>query len=121
MAIQSPITDQYFTGEDKSLVFTIYQSDGTTPQNITGWALSWMVKSVASDPDVDALITKTTAAGGIVLTTPVSGVCTVTVTDADIAALIAGQGYAHELKRTDSSAETVLSYGLFLLQQAVHE
>ncbi len=120
MAIESPITDSYFTGEDKSLVFTIYQANGTTAQNITGWALSWMVKRNATDADGAALVTKTTAGGGVVLTTPASGICTVTVEDSDIATIVGGNAYAHELKRTDAGAETVLSYGSFVLTQAVH-
>jgi hypothetical protein len=120
VAIESPITDSYFTGEDKSLVFTIYQADGTTAQNITGWALSWMVKRNATDADGSALVTKTTAGGGVVLTTPASGVCTVTVEDTDIANIVGGNSYVHELKRTDAGAETVLSYGSLVLGQAVH-
>lgn len=122
MAIEQnigPAVD-YFTGEDKSLPFTIYQADEATLQDISGWSLSWMVKRRKSDADADALVTKTTAAGGIALTTPGSGVCTVTVTDTDIAAVLGGVLHYHELKRTDAGFETVLSYGSLVLSQAVH-
>lgn len=119
MAVKSPILDQYFTGEDKSIVFTITQANGTA-QNITGWSLSWLVKRYATDPDVSAFITKTTAGGGIVLTTPLSGICTITVTDDDVANISGGRSYVHELKRIDAGAETVLSYGPFKLQQSAH-
>lgn len=121
MAIEAPISQSadFFTGEDKSLIFTVYQADGTTVQNITGWALSWMVKKRRTDADADALITKTTSSG-IALTTPLSGICTVTVTDADVANIRGGELYYHELKRTTDGAETVLSYGKFGLRQAVH-
>lgn len=121
MAIEANINadSDYFTGEDKSLQFTIYQSDGSTAQDITGWSLSWMVKKRKTDADNAALVTKTTA-DGIALTTPASGICTVTVEDTDITALVGGTLYYHELKRTDAGYETVLSYGTFTLRQAVH-
>lgn len=123
MAIQQHITGaaSYFTGEDKSLPCTIYQRDDATLQDITGWALSWMVKARRTDDDADALVTKTTSNGGIVLTTPASGVCTVTVSDTDIASLAGEVQYFHELKRTDAGNETVLIYGKFILSQAIHE
>lgn len=111
---------QYFTGEDKALAFTIYQGRSSTVQDITGWALSWMVKARKTDADSAALVTKTTA-DDIALTTPASGLCTVTVTDSDIANLTGDVTYWHELKRTDAGNETVLAQGTFTLSQAVHE
>lgn len=120
MATESNITaaSHFFTGEDKSLVVTVLDAAGAA-QDITGWALSWMVKRRKTDADADALVTKATGAG-IALTTPASGICTVTVEDVDIAELLGGQLYYHELKRTDAGLETVLSYGTFVLSQAVH-
>jgi hypothetical protein len=120
MAIRDDITadDDLYTGEDKSLVFTLYQSDGTTPQNITGWALAYAWKKALSDPDSAAVLTKTTGSG-ITLTTPVAGICTITIADTDTDAL-AARTYVHELKRTDAGSETVLTTGTVVLQQAVH-
>ncbi len=120
MSITRHITrdDDWWTGEDKSLVYTIYQSDETTPQDITGWTLSYTWKKHLSDPDASAVLTKTTSAG-IVLTTPLSGICTVTIADTDTDALTA-RTYVHELKRTDAGSETVLTTGTVVLQQAVH-
>lgn len=120
MAVERNITadDEWFTGEDKSLVFTIYQSDGTTPQDITSWSLSWMLKRRKSDLDAAALLTKTTASG-IALTTPADGIATVSIADTDTDAVSPGTGY-HELKRTDSGVETVLTYGSAYLRQGVH-
>lgn len=126
MAIKQDINQSpdYFTGEDKDLVFTIYTSDArtarTAAQDITGWTLSWMVKANRFDPDSAALIEKTTS-DDIALTTPASGVCTVTVRDTDVNTLTGEVRYYHELKRTTSGAETVLAYGKFTLSQAVHE
>lgn len=121
MAIESHVTaaSHFFTGEDKSLTFTIVDAAGVA-QNISGWALSWMVKRRKTDADAAALLTKTTAAAGIALTTPASGICTVTVEDSDLVTLAGGQLYYHELKRTDPGFETVLSFGQFVLNQAVH-
>lgn len=120
MALRDDITadDDFYTGEDKSLVFTVYQSDGTTAQNITGWTLSYMWKLRPTDADASAVLTKTTTAG-IVLTTPVSGICTVTIDDTDTDSLTP-QTYYHELKRTNSGSETVLTTGTVLLQRAIH-
>lgn len=120
MALRDDITadDDLYTGEDKSLVFTVYQSDGTTAQNITGWTLSYMWKLKPSDADAAAVLTKTTSAG-IALTTPASGICTVTIEDTDTDSLTP-QTYYHELKRTNAGSETVLTTGTVLLQRAIH-
>jgi hypothetical protein len=120
MAIKAPIaaSDEWYAGEDKSLVFTIYQSNGTTAQDLTGWTLSWTLKRFASDLDVAAILTKTTVSG-ITLTTPGSGVATVAVADTDTDPIVPGL-YHHELKRTNAGNETVLSYGTAVLRQALH-
>lgn len=128
MALRQNITTNFFTGEDKQLTCTVYQAGTTldqaeagtgTPQNITGWALSWMLKKRQTDTDAAAKVTKTTAGGTISMTTPGSGVCEVGISDTDIDALPAGL-YWHELKRTDAGSETVLIYGTFVLKQALH-
>ena len=120
MAIQDNITkdDDLYANEDKTLTFTVYQSDGTTAQNITGWALSYLWKRLPSDADASAVLTKTTSSG-ITLTTPSSGICTVTIADTDTVDLNP-QTYQHELKRTDAGSETVLTTGTVLLQRAIH-
>jgi hypothetical protein len=120
MAIRDDIEngDDFYTGEDKTLTVTIYQADGTTAQNITGWTLSYTWKKALSDPDAAAVLTKTTSSG-IALTTPGSGICTITIADTDTDALTA-RTYVHELKRTDAGSETVLTTGTVVLQQAVH-
>lgn len=117
MAIEANITkdDGWYLGEDKSLAFTVYQSDGTTPQDMTGWALSWRIKKKRTDADASAILTKTTASGISISTS----VATVTVADTDTDALTA-RGYYHELKRTDAGFEAVLSQGVAVLQRGVH-
>lgn len=121
--------DGWMTGEDKNLVFTIYQT-GTTraaieagtasAQNVTGWTLSYMLKRNITDIDSEALITKTTTSG-IALTTPASGIVTVTITDTDTENLAEGDVYYQELKRTGDGVEAVLSQGQVRLRQAVHK
>jgi hypothetical protein len=117
MATRVDIRADWFTGEDKSVQFTVYQHHSTTAQNITGWALSWTVKRTRTGT---ALLTKTTS-DDIALTTAASGICTVTVSDADISTLDGEVQYWHELKRTDAGNETVLSQGTFTLGQALHD
>jgi hypothetical protein len=122
MAVRQDIApaSDFFTGEDKDLVFTIYTTNAqTVAQDITGWTVSWMLKANKTDADGSALLTKTTVSG-IVLTTAASGILTVSLTDTDIASLKGGVLYFHELKRTTDGQETVLSYGAFTLNQAVH-
>ena len=109
--------DHLFVGEDKSLMFTIVTAAGAT-QDITGWTLSWMLKANLTDLDASASLTKTTSSG-ITLTTPTSGICTVSIADTDTDSLAAGL-YYHELKRTTAGSETILSYGTCLLQRSVH-
>jgi hypothetical protein len=120
MADEQHITSDsdFFLGEDKILTFTVRQSDEVTPQDITGWAISWMLKRDASDVDASAIITKEVGTG-VVLTTPASGVCTVTLEDTDTATL-PSRLYYHELKRTDDGFETVLAYGTCHLGRGVH-
>lgn len=93
-----------FVGEDKVFQYTIYQSDGVTPQDITGWTLSWTLAASSSGA---ALIT---VAG--VITNAAGGVLTVTVPDTPSGTDALSDGmYWHELKRTDAGSETVLAWG----------
>jgi hypothetical protein len=111
--------DAWFIGEDKILgPFTVYQQNKRTPQNITGWSVSWMMKRDLDDVDGDAVLQKTTSAG-ITLTTPTSGILNITIADTDTDGLAAGT-YYHEVKRTDAGNETVLATGTCVLQQGVH-
>lgn len=126
------VGDQYFTVEDKSLRFTIYQdppdyyeNNGrpvhTGPkQNITSWQVSWMAKRRKSNVDGNAKILKFVGTG-ITITDGVNGVLVVDLDDADIDDIVAGQLYYHELKRIDGNFQTVLAQGTFMLNQALHQ
>lgn len=111
MATQTDIaaSEHWFLGEDKTLQFTVVDSVGAA-QNITGWALEWVLRR---GEGLTALLTKTTGAG-ITLTTPASGICTVTIADTDTDDFEPG-GYWHTLRRTDAGTETVLAFGNVVL------
>lgn len=119
MAIEHNIgvDDHWFTGEDKRLPFTIYQSDGVTRQDITGWTLSYMVKRKKTD--AAALLEKTTA-DDITLTNAAQGEGYVQADEADTAPILGGRLHWHEIKRTDPGLQTVLMYGTLMRPQAVH-
>jgi len=106
--------DNWFRGEDKTLEFTVFQPDGTTPQNITGWTLAFTF----CDLQEVTKFTKTTpSASGITITNPTGGVLEVFIPDTDTELLDAGK-FKHELRRTDPGLEATLAHGGVLLQKA---
>lgn len=130
MAYEAHVTRArlFFTGEDKGYAFIVYApgstnadiaDDTATRQDISGWALSWMVKRHKTDPDASAMIAKTIG-DGVVITDGPTGACLVTVTDDDLSVLNGERQYHHELKRVDPGYRTVLSFGVYVLNQAVH-
>lgn len=115
MSIEAPIakSDNWFIGEDKIFEFTVVDSDGDI-QDISGWSLEWVLRQ---RPDRDAAVLTKTDEDGIELTSPASGICQVTITDANTLALSPGS-YYHTLRRDDDDSETVLSFGEAILRQA---
>jgi hypothetical protein len=103
MSTLSNITasDGWFIGEDKSLVFTIYDANGAA-QDITGWTISWKLSATLSGA---ATLTKTAS-----LTTPASGICTVAVAAGDTSGMTPGT-YYYTLRRTNSGSAAELAYG----------
>lgn len=79
--------------------------------DITGYTLSWELR--ASTGAAAALITKTGA-----ITTPASGVSTVSIADTEIDTEITPGFYQHRLKRTDASNERLLAYGSACMRRA---
>ena len=127
MAKETNLTgdDGYWLGTDFSYAYHIKNEAEDTSIDITGYALSWMVKRNASDADADALVTYTTASGitiaGTFNATPASNTqrATVAVVDTDTHNLPPGL-YRYELKRTDAGAETILAFGPIQCKQGVH-
>lgn len=109
-----PATIQNITayiGTDNSYVFTVFQSDGVTPVNITGFAIQFVVEEYGNSAGV--FITKTVGSG-VTLTNPTQGQFTVSLVAADTASMYPGQ-YAYRTERTDSGSDTVYPLGLFTL------
>lgn len=122
-------TRGYFTNEDKAILFTIYQPGTTlaqvraataTPQNVSGWELSWILKRCETDDDTEALIVAETG-GAVVITDGANGEITVTLDHQDIEHIHPNVEYWHELMRVDTGFRTVLVNGRFMLNQGVHQ
>lgn len=78
--------------------------------NITGWALQFTLKRHPAD--AVALVTKTTAGGGITVTDAVNGLFTINMLSADTTAAGVGDGgYVYDVQRVDSGNRIVLAFG----------
>lgn len=123
MAERANITSdhEWFTNTDHVFEFTVYQEDGVTPQDVSGWEMSWFLKKGQGDPDAAALLEKTTVGSpsAITIVNGPTGRVDVLIEDGDTAE-IAGGNYFHELKRTDAGQESVQSYGTAKLKQSLH-
>ena len=114
--------DDWFVGEDKTLSFEIFSSDEVTMENVTGFAMQWVMRQgLEGDP---ILINKTTAGATISITGTWNADMNintqrvnVSVPRTDTYRLQPGK-YYHALKRTDSGNQTVLSYGAVELKRA---
>lgn len=115
-------SDDWFIGEDKTLAFEIYSSDEATIQDVSGWAISWVLRKMGDSNAV--VITKTTGESTVTITgsynaTPATNTqrVNVLITDDDTDNLQPGT-YEHALKRTTAGNETILSYGMAELKKA---
>jgi hypothetical protein len=116
--------DGWFTGEDKVLIITIYDPTATQPaieagvaatQEITGWALSYMLKRNRTDADSEAVLSRSTVSGISIISPEVEVAVAAALTEN-----LAEGIYYHELKRTDTGIESVLMDGEVHLRRAVH-
>jgi hypothetical protein len=101
-----------YQGEDKIFQDTIYQADCVTPEDITGWTLSFVVHAYGDPTTV--YITKTTANGGIAIVNGPGGILQITVANADTTGLNPDE-YQYVLSRTDTGANAIPTTGLFTL------
>lgn len=122
------ILDPYYLGTDFGFPFLVLNKDETVSLDITAWSLSFMWKIDRADADIAALVTKTTALGGIAIAgafdaspDPLINLqrATVSILDTDTDALTPRVVY-WELKRTDPGVETVLADGTQELRRGVH-
>lgn len=100
-----------YIGTDKQFQVTVYQSDGVTLQDVSGWFVSFIVHAYG-DPNI-TYITKTVGSG-VVLTTPTRGVITATVEAADTTSVPPGL-YQWRLERTNSANDVVVATGTYSL------
>lgn len=123
MSLEHNITaaiDKFFLGEDKIIPGIVFQADGTTRQNITGWVLSWTLEKLPK-PSAAPLMVKTTLlpAGGnkIVITNAVQGEYEIRFFDTDTDVLVTtlkpNVEYYHSVKRLDDGTENIVSDGTF--------
>ena len=81
------IIAEMYRGDHQDIALAVFQANGTTAQNITGWSL-WMTgKLNVDDADAAALFTRTVANGGIVVTSATGGLATITLLPANTSAL----------------------------------
>lgn len=114
-----------FMKNDITYSFVIFNAAETSIEDVTSWAVSWMLKTDPNIDDADASITKTLS-DGISITgawAPASTSNTqrveVAIEASDTEDLIPGN-YYWELKHTDAGAETVLAFGILTLVKSVH-
>ena len=112
--------DQHvFIGEDRTINIDVNQADGTTAQNMNGWALTWELTEKQGDTTI--LVSKTVGSGitiGDGDATDDRAAVTFADTDTESGSLPGGAGlYWHVLRRTDAGSEAVIAYGSFLLQK----
>ncbi len=115
-------SDEWFIGEDKVFAFEIYSADKATIEDVSGWALAWVLRQQGESDAVR--LTKTTGAATITITgsfnaTPATNTqrVNVIIADTDTDNLQPGT-YLHALKRTTDGSETILSYGTATLKKA---
>lgn len=101
---------EMYRGEDKTITYTILQSNGSSPQNITGWTMTFRVASAQWGA---AILTKVPT-----LTSPTTGECTVQLASADTSSLTQDgldTTYYFDLRRTDSGSRTELDNGSLVI------
>lgn len=117
MAVETNITKgQWFIGSDLVLRFNIKQEDLITPQDMTGWTLSFVLREKTQDGTIK--ISKTTSSGiALANGSGTNDRANVTIQRADTLALREGI-YWYALWRSDDPNDTVLAYGSAYLTKA---
>jgi hypothetical protein len=124
MLRQNIARDEFFVGTDHEFPVTVLNRAQTEAVDITGYALSYIIKKQRFA--ADALVTKTTAGGGIVISGTFNSdplvntqVATVVIQDTDTDGLPAGPDW-YELKRADAGFEGVIVQGTLPLEASLH-
>lgn len=100
-------------GEDALFTLTVYQADGTTPQNLTGWT---MATYISLPGGLSPLITKTTGTGMTILTQSggTLGQVTILISRSDTINLQPGY-FNSRVERTNAGADAWTDRGTFYL------
>lgn len=117
MAKEFKITksDNWFVDEDKEIRIDVLQSDESTPQNMTGWSLTYEILTTKFGK---VEISKTVSGGGVSIGDGdgTNDRATITINDTDTENLYEGTHY-HRLRRTDAGFEQTLSEGEIYLRK----
>jgi len=114
MAIRQDITAEHnwFTAENRTLTFTIFEETEQDTEDIDGWEFRWVL-APTRHAEV-ATIIKESPSNGVAIVDHDLGTVSVTIESADTADLEAGT-FWHTLARVDTDEETILSYGTAVL------
>lgn len=97
---------------------------GTTPQNMTGWALKFVIRAMKNgrpDQTATGLVMSATTGGGTITVgngASTGDKATVTITDTDITTWPPSRNYVGALWRTDDGSDTPLWAGPVVLLEA---
>jgi hypothetical protein len=86
-----------YTGNDANLNALITEEDCVTPKNLTDATIIW----VLFDDDIDVVLVTKTTTSGITITSPLEGLCTIALVEADTINLSPTKSYSHEAEVTD--------------------
>jgi len=106
--------ERWFVDDDRQIEVLVKQSNNITAQVMTGWALTWELKTEQAGT---VLITKSVGSGIVISSSAgTDDLATITIDKADTLASNVGAGkFYHSLRRTDSGSELVLMFGDVIL------
>ncbi len=108
MATQATL--ELFLNADSTVQVNVKQSDGTTAQTMTGWALAFRLRR---NNDDSLVVSKATGGSGITIGNG-SGTddrATIAIADTDTAGWPAGRDYSWSLWRAEAGSDIPLAYG----------
>lgn len=111
MTVYNPKFETY-QGADIVINFTIFEDDGYTAENMTGWALAANFMPVVTNNTDEDLIK--TVGSGIEYVVAASGTGTITLTAAETQEMAPGD-WEYDLWRTDANTTYPLLLGSFTL------
>lgn len=115
MTITSTLNQPVYCGEDKGVNGPIFQGDGVTPQNITGWTIRGSVVNLQNFADV--LTVDNGSVGGLTVTNVTVGNVYFLMPHALTSVWNPGM-YAVVFRRIDSGYDNVIGVGNFQLVKA---